>query len=371
MRVVSWNIRGLGSAVKQRAVQGVVRQQKCGKVFLREMKLEVIAANLVYKVWSSDTFEFFVLPCEWFFRGQWVHEACLCGMLGLSAPCNMVGQVALWNDIRLLVHCWGFQNGAYLNFQELLSAQTASLEEVFSEKELLRGLNSSFIALVPKKESLLVVADYSNTQSAFIKGRQIVDEIFLVRQGDPLSPLLFVVVVEVFHQFMVWATNLGLVRGICVALEVVLTHLQFADDTMLFLRRDEAFVQNLQRILTYFQYCWGLEINFSKSLLFTVNVGTKLVDEMVGILGCSVGQLPFKYLGIPIGVNSQKVVVWELIIHRVRLKLAGWKRESLSFAARLVLGNSVLSAFPLYYMGIFVAMGSVIGRIDKIRRSFL
>ncbi|KAK8626025.1 hypothetical protein V6N13_133679 [Hibiscus sabdariffa] len=116
MRVVSWNIWSLGSAAKRRAVQGVVRRQKCCLLCLQEMKSEVIDASLVRKLWISDTFEFLFCPAEgrsggvlmvwerssfsmeesfiggsfvWLY-GRWTQEAWSCGVLGLYAPCNVL-----------------------------------------------------------------------------------------------------------------------------------------------------------------------------------------------------------------------------------------------------------------------------------------
>ncbi|KAK9044404.1 hypothetical protein V6N11_058305 [Hibiscus sabdariffa] len=120
MRVVSWNIRGFGSAVKRRAVQGVVHRQKCRLLFLQETKWEVIDATLVRKIWLSDTFGLLFCPTvgrsggvlmvwgrgyfimeESFIGGsfvwlsrRWVHEAWSCEMLGCMLR-------AMWRDMLL------------------------------------------------------------------------------------------------------------------------------------------------------------------------------------------------------------------------------------------------------------------------------
>ncbi|KAK8571112.1 hypothetical protein V6N13_025668 [Hibiscus sabdariffa] len=81
------NEEGLGSVAKRRAVRGVVCQQKRGKSF-----------GGILVVWERDSY-IMEESCirGWFvwLVGQWVQEACLCGMLGLYAPCNVEGQVAL------------------------------------------------------------------------------------------------------------------------------------------------------------------------------------------------------------------------------------------------------------------------------------
>lgn len=88
-----------------------------------------------------------------------------------------------------------------------------------------------------------------------------------LRQGDPLSPSLFNIVGEVFHILMENAKSKGLIEGIRLSL----THLRFADDTILFLRPDVDNIQNLKRILQYFQIMSGLKIYFGKCSLYGWN----------------------------------------------------------------------------------------------------
>lgn len=90
-----------------------------------------------------------------------------------------------------------------------------------------------------------------------------------LRQGDPLSPLLFNIVEEVFHRFMERAEEYGLVEGIRLKEGMnSISHLQFADDTIVFLKPSLANVQNLKKILQCFQLSSGLKINFGKSSLY-------------------------------------------------------------------------------------------------------
>ncbi|KAL4324943.1 hypothetical protein GQ457_11G024950 [Hibiscus cannabinus] len=77
------------------------------------------------------------------------------------------------------------------------------------------------------------------------------------------------------------------------------------------------------------------------------------------------------YLGLPLGCNPRDKAIWDPVVSWVRSRLAGWKRRSLSFAARVKLVISVLSSLPVYYMGDFVVSRGVIAKIDKIRRGFL
>ncbi|KAK5837396.1 hypothetical protein PVK06_013206 [Gossypium arboreum] len=92
---------------------------------------------------------------------------------------------------------------------------------------------------------------------------------------------------------------------------------------------------------------------------------------MAAICKCKIENLPFNYLGVPLGANPKRLATWEPIIDRVRKKLSGWKCRSLSWAGKVVLINVVLSSLPICFMSLFHAPVTVIKRIDKIRRNFL
>ncbi|KAL4303283.1 hypothetical protein GQ457_10G018990 [Hibiscus cannabinus] len=181
-----------------------------------------------------------------------------------------------------------------------------------------------------------------------------------LRQGDPLSPLLFVLVAEALHVFLERAVAGGLVRGVEVVPCFALSHLQFADDTIMFYDASLEVSRNVQRILFFFQACSGLQINFGKSSLVAVGVEADLVEEVASLLRCEVGSLMFMYLGLPLGCNPREKAVWDPMVSHVRSWLAGWKRCSLSFAARVTLVNSVLSSLLVYFMGVFVVPRGVI-----------
>ncbi|KAL4303856.1 hypothetical protein GQ457_10G018960 [Hibiscus cannabinus] len=168
------------------------------------------------------------------------------------------------------------------------------------------------------------------------------------RQGDPLSPLLFVLVAEALHVLLERAVAAGLVRGVEVVPGFALSHLQFIDDTIMFFYASLEVARNVQRVLFCFQAYSGLQINFGKSSLVAVGVEADLVEEVSGLLRCEVGSLPFMYLGLPLGFNPREKGVWDPLVSRVRSRLAGWKRCSLSFAVRVTLVNSVLSSLRVY-----------------------
>lgn len=89
-----------------------------------------------------------------------------------------------------------------------------------------------------------------------------------LRQGDPISPLLFNIVGEMLHLLLVKAETLGIIKGISLTSTTTISHLQYADDTILFLKDDSVSIQGIKAVLTIFQAISSLKINFHKSFLY-------------------------------------------------------------------------------------------------------
>ena len=165
---------------------------------------------------------------------------------------------------------------------------------------------------------------------------------------------------------------MNLIKGIpCVSSEISVSHLQFADDTIIFLEATEDAVKNVKKILLCFEFFSGLSVNCGKSCLYSIGVEEEISERFAGIFGCMKGKIPFKYLGLPIGSDPRRLAVWEPVIERIKNRLSEWKRRSLSFGGRVILINSVLSSLPIYYMSLFKAPKGVLQKIDQYRRGFL
>ncbi|KAA3481564.1 putative Transposon TX1 [Gossypium australe] len=168
---------------------------------------------------------------------------------------------------------------------------------------------------------------------------------------------------EVLHLALDKATEEGLIEGFNNVIHgMKFSHLQFADDIILFLKAE------VKRVFEIFS---GRNINFNKSCLVGFEVEEELLYTMATICKCKIGALPFNYLGIPLGANPKRLSTWEPIIDRVRKKLSGLKCRSLLWAGRVVLINAVMSSLLIYFMSLFQASVAVIKKIYKIRRNFL
>jgi len=149
-----------------------------------------------------------------------------------------------------------------------------------------------------------------------------------MRQRDPLSPLLFVVVKEALSKML--SINVGSSRlsGFSVGsrLPVVnISHLLFADDTLVVYEANPSHLRYLRVLLLCFEAVFGLKVNLAESPLFPVgNVDN--ATELAVILGCGTSSLPLKYLGMPLGACYKAKSIWDGIVVKMERRLASWKK---------------------------------------------
>jgi hypothetical protein len=128
-----------------------------------------------------------------------------------------------------------------------------------------------------------------------------------LKQGDPLAPFLFLLVVEGFAGLMRSVVDKNLFKGFAVGSEgLVISHLQFADDTLCIGKASLDNLWTLKAILRGFELASGLKVNFLKSCLIGVNVPRGFMDMACGFLNCKRGTTPFWYLGLPVGANPRR-----------------------------------------------------------------
>lgn len=193
-----------------------------------------------------------------------------------------------------------------------------------------------------------------------------------LRQGDLLSPFLFIIVAEGHNVLLSRALELEVIKGVRVGVGgVPLSHLQFADDSMLFCEAEVVEVVNIKRILRCFELVSDLKINYHKSVVCGVGVEETLLVDFAQKLNCKVGLLPITYLGLPLGANPGKRKTWKPVLDKVRVRLAGWKIRMLSFAGRLTMVKSILSCLPVYYLSPFKMPEGVAKEFERIQAAFL
>ena len=195
-----------------------------------------------------------------------------------------------------------------------------------------------------------------------------------LRQGNPLSPYLFVIAMEVFSSFLKRAMDGGFMSDCRVKGRseegVQISHLLFADDTLVFYQVSQDHLTYLSWLLMWFEAVLGLRINLEKSELIPVG-RVENIDDLASEFGCRVGSLPSTYLGLPLGAPFKTVSVWDGVEERFCKRLAMWKRQYLSKGGRATLIRSTLSNLPIYFMSLLKLPSSVRRRLEQIERDFL
>jgi hypothetical protein len=120
-----------------------------------------------------------------------------------------------------------------------------------------------------------------------------------LRQGDPLSPILFNLVGEALGAMINAAKSKRHLSGLVTHLvDGGITHLQYTDDTVLFLNLDDKSIATMKFLLYCYETMSGLKINYQKSEVFTFGVEKEEQQRVADLFNCKVGSLPMKYLGI-------------------------------------------------------------------------
>jgi hypothetical protein len=189
-----------------------------------------------------------------------------------------------------------------------------------------------------------------------------------LRQGDPLSPYLYLLMGDLLQRMIQLEASLQhpLIDG-----ESPCPVLQYADDTLVIFRASTAAASCLKRVLDQFASATGLVINFSKSTLVPMHVDTEVVAEIQAILDCRLEGFPQTYLGLPLTCDKLKLCHFAPLIASIDKYLSGWASLLLSSGGRITLLNAVLDALPAYAMGAVELPPALLRAIDALRRAFL
>ena len=193
-----------------------------------------------------------------------------------------------------------------------------------------------------------------------------------IRQGDPLSPYLFLLCSKGLNRMIQKAAREDIIRGFSLCKNgPKITHIFFADDSLLFCRARREDLQAIQNILTSFEHASGQKINREKTtLFFSKAVSDEMKREIIDFLGVAEIKEYEKYLGLPAVVGKNKKASLNYVKERVWAKLQGWKERLLSQAGREILLKAVVQAIPTFAMSCFKLPVSLCKEIEMQIRKF-
>ncbi|KAL0401934.1 UNVERIFIED_CONTAM: LINE-1 retrotransposable element O protein [Sesamum latifolium] len=193
-----------------------------------------------------------------------------------------------------------------------------------------------------------------------------------LRQGDPMSPFLFVLVMEVLTLILLqFIDQDGGFSYHWRCGEVQLFQLGFADDLLLLSRADTSSIHIFKWGLMVFAELSGLHVNPQKSHLILSRSASAHRDTLLPILGYQEGHLPLRYLGLPLLASRLSIADCKPILTKIDDRIRGWEGIMLSFAGRVQLIRSVLSSLQVYWAMAFILPKTVIREVEKRLRSFL
>lgn len=193
-----------------------------------------------------------------------------------------------------------------------------------------------------------------------------------LRQGDPLSPFLFVIRMEILSHLLTEANSLSLMQGIRLNRNgPSINHLLYADNLLIFGQASLVEAKNIDRCLRLFSLWSGQAPNAQKSsILITANTdhsSARLIRDLFGFPTMSSSS---RHLGLPLILPRLIAEAFKDLQHRIECKVSGWKGKLLSQAGRNMLIKSVASSIPIYSMSSFLITQSICKNIDSLLRKF-
>ncbi|KAL2248543.1 UNVERIFIED_CONTAM: putative ribonuclease H protein [Sesamum indicum] len=193
-----------------------------------------------------------------------------------------------------------------------------------------------------------------------------------LRQGDPLSPTLFVIAAECLSRGLDWLFQQQPRMNFFARSSKNISHLAFADDIIIFSKGTRKDLKTLMEFLRHYELISGQRINKEKSS-FTVdkktsNMRIRCIQQVTGF---RLKYLPITYLGAPLFKGNKKGALFDELIQKIRNKITGWEKALLSHGGRLQLIKSVLSAMPTYLLQVLKPPKYVMERIERLFNKFL
>lgn len=179
-----------------------------------------------------------------------------------------------------------------------------------------------------------------------------------VCQGDPLSPLLFVITTQPLMEYLEFKLANRDINGVKIAKDLTIFHRLFADDVSIFIPGDEDSFTKLQEALHLYERASRTKLKLAKSIIIPLALPT--IPQWLTDMGCSISKLGGiqKYLGAPFGLQIKRTEMYNFCLDRIIKRISGWANRLLTFTCKVLLTQHVLQSITTYYM--IYTMASII-----------
>ena len=188
-----------------------------------------------------------------------------------------------------------------------------------------------------------------------------------LRQGCPLSLYLFIICAEAFSNLLIQAERKKQTQGLRFGQQISISHLLFADDSLIFSQALTKDCQHLKIIFKCYATTSGQIFNYNKScMFFSGNAPAKQFSYIKRIFQLNVMSRHEKYLGLPSMIGRKKKTFFNEIKLKIQSKIFNWQQKLFSSGGKEVLIKAVAQAIPAYAMSVFKIF---VGLCDDIKRN--
>ncbi|XP_043717705.1 uncharacterized protein LOC122665616 [Telopea speciosissima] len=185
-----------------------------------------------------------------------------------------------------------------------------------------------------------------------------------LRQGDPVAPLLFIIVEEVLCRGFSDLKNKGIIKPLHGPRSVSMpSHLLFVDDVFLFMNAGVKYVQNLKSFLDQYKSYLGQKLNSRKSKMFLCNLSSTRKSRIQDVSCFSNSSFPIRYLAVDIVKGKVKKDHSLSLVDKIKSRFSGWKDKPISMA---VISNISIDSFSIYWWPT-----SLISLMERWARNFI
>lgn len=192
-----------------------------------------------------------------------------------------------------------------------------------------------------------------------------------VRQGCPLSPLIFALSTQPLMEMLQSKLSTGYLQGIKVNSSLSICHRLFTDDLGIFIPASEENFNKLQGLLRIYELASGAKINLSKTGIIFLAMND--IPQWLTDTGCKIsksGEIQ-KYLGAPIGYQLKLSTLHDFCLARISKRIKGWTNHLLSFTGKTILIQHVLQSIAIYHMMYIATPAGTIKQINRMLKDFL